>query len=202
MRPFAPPIPHGALKLVREIKRKILHILLSLVPLLFFLLPGRLGVLGLIIATFTIVVFDIIRLRNRRLNALFLKHLRRLLRKQERAYPLGATYYVVAAMICVLVFDRTIAIAALAFLVIGDTFAALVGNHFGKPRFQGKSIEGSLACFASCWLVGSLFPLDQVVVIAGALAATLAEAVPLPVDDNFRIPLLSGLVMQVVTNVM
>jgi dolichol kinase len=32
--------------------------------------------------------------------------------------------------------------------------------------------------------------------LIGALAATLAEALPSPLDDNMRVPIFSGIVMQ------
>jgi dolichol kinase len=34
------------------------------------------------------------------------------------------------------------------------------------------------------------------VLLAGALAASVVEILPLPVDDNFRIPLVAGVVIQ------
>jgi len=182
-----------------ELKRKSLHVALAAVPALYFVLPQPWAILGLILATFAVVILDVIRLRSDRLNAYFYKHFGRIIRGRERTQFVGATYYVIGAAICVLVFDERIAIAALAFLVVGDTAAALIGRRYGKARFWEKSIEGSLACFLTCVALGIAIVGSWPVAIAGALMATVAEAVPLPVDDNLRVPLLSGTVMQVVT---
>ncbi len=65
-------------------------------------------------------------------------------------------------------------------------------------RVGGKSLEGSLACFLACWLAGTLFlapPFGSREVVVGALVATVAEALPLPVNDNLWLPLLPGLAL-------
>ena len=187
------------LEVRRELQRKLLHILLFAVPLLGLLLEGWPGRLGLILATLLVVVTDALRLRNPRFGAFVARYFGRLFRKDEHARLLGATYYAVASCVCVLLFADAIAVSAISFLVIGDTVAAIVGKRFGRPRYWGKSIEGSVACFAVCFLVGMLLLDEWWVAGGGALMATVAEAVPLPVNDNFRIPLLSGLAMHFLT---
>jgi glycerol-3-phosphate acyltransferase PlsY len=102
----------------------------------------------------------------------------------------------IAALLSVLAFDDTLAIAALTFLIIGDTAAAIVGKKYGKPLYWGKSPHGSLACFFVCLVIGAALLDNQWVILAGAVAATVAEALPVPMDDNMRVPIVSGLVMQ------
>ncbi len=127
-----------------------------------------------------------------------------ILRRHERKDFTGATYLLFSAMICVAFLEPLIASCAMAFLSIGDTFAAMVGMNFGKRKFAGlsKSLEGSLACFVSClvfallWLKSSPYQSTFLILsLGGALAATLAELWRLPLDDNLKIPLVSGLVM-------
>jgi glycerol-3-phosphate acyltransferase PlsY len=60
-----------------------------------------------------------------------------------------------------------------------------------------KSIEGSLACLSICSVVGGIF-LGWIGIL-GAIIATLSELAPLPVDDNLRIPLISGFIMHVLS---
>ena len=65
-----------------------------------------------------------------------------------------------------------------------------------------KSLEGSLACFLFCILVALLVPhLPLWVGAIGALVATLVEAAPLPINDNFSVPLVSGLVMHILIHI-
>jgi len=61
-----------------------------------------------------------------------------------------------------------------------------------------KSIEGSLACFVSCLLVGLLI-LNPLMAISGALAATFAEGYLIKVNDNLSIPIISGIILTLVS---
>jgi len=82
-------------------------------------------------------------------------------------------------------------------LVLGDTAAALVGKTVGRVRILGKTLEGSLACFAVSFLFAwGVVGLPAWVAACGALTATLFELLPIPLDDNFRIPLSAGYVMK------
>ncbi len=170
------------------------------IPLWVYFTPKNWGLLGLIIATSATVVSDLLRLTDHRLRGFFLRLFRSLIRSHEQEHLLGSTYFMIAALLSVLVFDKQIAISALTFLIIGDTVAAIIGKRFGTPRYWGKSYQGSLACFLSCVLIGAAL-LDSVwVIVTGSLAAAIAEALPVPMDDNMRVPIISGLVMQLVTS--
>jgi dolichol kinase len=79
--------------------------------------------------------------------------------------------------------------------------ASLVGKLFGRyrPAFMlGKSIEGSLACFAAVYI--SAYGVSRSVRAAffAALAATLIEALPLEDYDNIVLPIITGLVVQII----
>ena len=121
-----------------------------------------------------------------------------ILRKHEFKTYTGATYLLFSSMLCVAFFPNPqIASASLAFLSLGDTFAALVGMSYGKRKFLGmnKSFEGSLACFVSCLVFGLLWMRQPFLVLGGALAATFAELGRIPLDDNLKIPIAAGVVM-------
>lgn len=187
-----------AQSLTEEIKRKAIHLSMIVIPLWIYFVPGRARSLGLIIATLVTVALDLLRLSDARLKRFFLRFFRSLIRVHEEEHLLGSTYFMIAALFSLLLFDSTVAVAALAFLVLGDTAAAVVGKRYGKPRYWGKSLEGSLACTVSCVLVGMVLFREPLVIVVGAAAATIAEAVPLPMDDNMRIPIFSGIAMQMV----
>ncbi len=119
------------------------------------------------------------------------------LRRHELRDFTGATYLLFSAMICVAFFEPELVFFAMSFLAVGDTFAAMVGLNFGKRKINNskKSLEGSLACFVSCFIFALAFRLNPVVAFIGALAATLAEISRLPVDDNVEVPIVSALAM-------
>jgi glycerol-3-phosphate acyltransferase PlsY len=166
------------------------------VPVWVYLMPPTPALLGLILATFATVAVDLLRLSDHRLRGFFLQLFRSLIRPHEEEHLLGSTHYMVAALLSVVVLDHEIAIAALAFLVLGDAAAAIVGKRFGRPLYFGKSPHGSVACMVVCLAVGVPLLGSLELALIGALAATLAEALPSPLDDNMRVPIFSGIVMQ------
>ncbi|NIM19792.1 MAG: hypothetical protein GTO51_06055 [Candidatus Latescibacteria bacterium] len=190
----------GQLSIGSELKRKSIHLSMIAIPVWYYFAPHPLGVLGLIIAMTVTVILDLLRLSDHRLRGFFLRLFRSLIRSHEEEHLLGATHFMIAALISVLVFDKMIAISALTFLVLGDTAAAVIGKRFGKPLYWGKSPAGSMACFICCLLIGYLLLEGPWIMLVGAMSATIVEALPVPMDDNMRVPVASGLVMQLVSH--
>ncbi len=120
------------------------------------------------------------------------------MRNHEEASLLGSTYLLIAMLLTLHLFEKPVAVLALAFLVLGDTVAAIVGKSMGKHKLLGgKSIEGSVACFLTCFGLSLLMPgIPFFVGLVGALTATIFELLPIPLDDNFRIPLSAGFAME------
>jgi dolichol kinase len=80
-------------------------------------------------------------------------------------------------------------------LAVGDPVAALVGQFVGRhpnPLNGSKSVEGSLAGFIAATLACSIFT-DPATSVVGCLVGMLVEALPLPLNDNLTIPILSSL---------
>ncbi|MCK4301338.1 MAG: phosphatidate cytidylyltransferase, partial [candidate division Zixibacteria bacterium] len=81
--------------------------------------------------------------------------------------------------------------------------AALIGRKFGRHRFWNKSLEGSLACLAGTLVVAALAPeIAWPIAVTGAVVATVVEALPLGVDDNVTVPILSGLSMTLLVRIL
>jgi glycerol-3-phosphate acyltransferase PlsY len=107
-----------------------------------------------------------------------------------------------------LYFYRTdIATAAICFLAFGDVAATTVGERYGRTKiFVEKSMEGTLAFVVIATFVGFLLHLVGIhlkhgIILAGALVAAGVELLPLPVNDNLVIPLVSGGVMELIVQV-
>jgi dolichol kinase len=184
--------------LLAELKRKAIHLLAGLViPVGYEFLPEFWGRWILVMATAGVTAVDFLRLQNPFFRRLFLEYFAPLIRKHERSELTGASYLLIASLVCVLAFDKPVAVAAIGFLVLGDTMAAVVGQAWGRMKFFGKTLEGTAVCFASCALIAVLVPqLPLGVGLVGAGIAALVEILPIPVDDNLRIAILSGWVMQ------
>ncbi|MBD3237817.1 MAG: phosphatidate cytidylyltransferase [Candidatus Eisenbacteria bacterium] len=181
---------------VGEIGRKAIHLCALSIPIGYYFMSETLGrsiLLGLTLASFLI---DVIRLNEPRIRTFFYLFFGRLVRDHERYNLLGATYLLLSSLICAYAFAKPIAVAALAFLILGDTAAAVVGRAIGRVRILGKTLEGSLACLAVCvaaaWVIPGLSWPQRLV---GAAMATLFELLPVPLDDNLRIPIAAGFAM-------
>ena len=142
------------------------------------------------------LVVELLRLGNRSVRNVFARVFGSLIRGHEHVSFTGSTFLLVGSLLTVCVFPKTVAVSALCFLIVGDPVAALIGKSIGVVRlFGNKTLEGSLANFLVCFGIGLLFlPLPLAVV--GAVAAAVAEVLPIPLDDNLRIPLAAGAAMQ------
>jgi len=197
-----------------ELGRKATHLGAMIVPGLYyyvFYLPAadpfdaKVRLLSILIpVTALAITMDVARLRNSSLWRWIEPLARPMVRRRESDGDfLGSTYILVAMCLTIAMFSATVASLALAFIIIGDTAAALVGRRWGRHVFRGKSLEGTLACLVSLAFValyGDLFMKTPLWIgLTGAFVATLMEAAPDFVDDNLSVPLVSGLVMQLLT---
>ena len=134
--------------------------------------------------------------------------LKPILREKELNQLSGTCYFSLGVTISIYVFPPAVSIMSIIWLVLGDMAAALIGVSFGGEscvikmgRDGKKSVEGSLAMFTTCVILGmfvfSGVYLGEYAVFIGSLAATLVELYePLGLNDNITIPVLSGLFLQ------
>ena len=172
------------------------------IPIGYYLIPEKsISLLILVPITLVSITMDIIRLRKLPgVNMLYLI-LGPMLRRRERFNFTGSTYILFGSVMSILFFNKKVAIAAISFIILGDIAAALVGKSFGRIKLgRKKTLEGSLAFLGTCFVVAVIvhlvIGLDLRIGLIGAFVATLVENLTLLVDDNVTVPLLSGLVMQ------
>ncbi|MBN1434635.1 hypothetical protein JW921_07735 [Candidatus Fermentibacterales bacterium] len=194
---------------VGEVFRKAIHLGSIVIPIAAALYDRLTMVLVLAGIAVLLVVTDFMKLRHDRFKQLFLSVFGRVLREKEQSGAMTASTIIIASSaLTILVFRREIAVSVLVFVVLGDSAAALIGRHFGRIRLiHGRTLEGSLAMLVTCLFAsaGLMYAasimgwnLTSLSLIVGALVATVAELVELPLDDNLRIPILSGLAMELI----
>jgi len=189
-----------------EARRKAIHIGCLLLPLgmLYEWLPWPRGKAEWrwfsIALALTALLIDLVRIHERRVQRLFRDFFGGMIREHERFNLLGSTYLLIAALLALEMFPQPVAAASLGFAVLGDGIAGLAGRTFGRTRFFGKTLEGAAAGLAAClaWaaFVAWSGHLTWNVALAGALVASLVEFLPIPLDDNLGVPLVSGYVMK------
>jgi len=206
------PISHN------EIYRKLTHLFAIIIPVLYYLVVKNQLLAIAILLPFAIgsVVWDSARIESPKYRHHFLKLFGSHLRDSEVSRHTGGTYLLTSSVVVIAVFSKEIAYLAISYLVIGDTFAAFVGLSMGRRKFirSKKSLEGLIGAFISCsvWGLVSYFlflkrvfsydcahpELAVIMIILGALVASVVESVDLHINDNISIPILSALAMTVI----
>ena len=179
-----------------EIKRKIIYLSNSVIPLsYYFFVEDQMMMIWILLSiTICFVTVDYFRFRIGWIQKWFRIFFSSMLRKHELEGKLtGATWAFIGATISVFLFEKDIAVLALLFMSVGDTVAALIGQQYGKIKIGEKTIEGFAGGLVSCIFISIFFPsVIWINSIAGSLIASLIELSPIPVDDNLMIPLISG----------
>lgn len=189
-------------ELQREIRRKAFH-LLSLLYLAAFWILGYPRVLFWMLGwTLFIATLEIARLFSPQVNK-FLNDLFRDLARPEENRRVSGAFHTAAGALLVLFFfgqDPRVVSASLFYAAFGDAAAALVGKSIGQRRlpFSKKSLEGSLACFMTCLLIGEIagFPLKATAFAAAT--GTIIEFLPTTVyfNDNLWMPIATAAVLR------
>ena len=186
-----------------EISRKFLHIFSLIIPLSYlWIFKDKSLVLALllILSIFSILI-EFFRFKIEKINNIFKKFFNFMLRKNElKGSITGATWLIIGNLITIYLYPIYIAVPALIFLSIGDSFAALFGQRIPKLKIGNKSIIGTLAGIFSSLSIALLVnqALPTHVLVIGALTAMLVELIPLPLNDNLTIPILSGFIMIII----
>jgi dolichol kinase len=185
-----------------EVVRKAIHLFSLSIPTIYFFITKQLAICLLVPITAVCVIVDTARYYIPSVAQWFYKWFGWLLRQHEinvsKKQLSGASNVLISSLLSVLIFPKIIAINAITILIISDTTSALVGRRFGRHRFLGKSLEGSLAFFISAVVVVLLapkidrLPMEYMIGFIAAAIGTVVEALPVKIDDNISIPLSVG----------
>ncbi len=121
---------------------------------------------------------------------------------QSELYGFAAAplYFALGILLTLLIFSSPAnfhaGAAAIAIFALGDSAASIFGGLIGKrlPFNKGKTWEGSISGFIFAFLAGALFVAPWIAAV-GAAVAMFVEYLPLPVNDNVVIPLVTAAVI-------
>lgn len=195
----APPLPYS-----REVARKGLHLLALSIPagMWWLGMPMALYLLGP--AAVIAVSADIARAHSESFNRFIRSIFGPLMRAEE--LPAvgsgvqfnGATCVLVGATVLAILFPIRLAAPVLATTMLADAAAALVGLRIGRHRWGRLSatVEGSAAFVCTGLAVMAFVPgISFGAAVAGVLAGAAVEALPIPINDNIRVPIAVAVVV-------
>lgn len=184
----------------KELFRKSIHLCTAFVP--FFL--SRFYVLTEVLLLFALLFYSISEvLRLRGICIPIISSITNIAarKRDDGKFVLGPVTLVVGILLSSLFFEKpfySIGIFALAF---GDGIASLCGKLFGKihiPFSNGKTVEGSLSCFAAIFCSTFLVSKNVFASLVIAILGMLIEAIPLKDFDNLVIPVILSFCSQFV----
>ncbi|MCL2335001.1 MAG: hypothetical protein FWC57_02945, partial [Endomicrobia bacterium] len=158
---------------------------------------------GLAIAIFIVALLEILRFKVPACNAFFCNNFKGFYRPEEAEKISGLIFTLSGALIAILLFpNKYMVMASFLYLAFGDSAAALAGKSIGRHKsFAGKSVEGSIACFIACFVAG-LFLFNWKFALAGAFVATIVEAIPWKISDNFWMQIVNAGVLTLLSGIM
>jgi len=161
--------------------------------------------------SFLLILMDATRIHVEWVRKIYLKFLGPVLRNHEvdnkKLFFTGGTYLVTAFLICIIIFSQPVAITSMLVIVFCDSAAAIVGKVYGKHFIRNRTLEGSVAFFATGVVVILLTPkvttyvCEYYIALCALLLTTAFELLPNKIDDNLSIPLFFGIVYTVLIKI-
>ncbi len=195
-----------------ELMRKGIHLLSLSMAIIYYFIPKELALKILIPITVFSLILDLARYFYPPYSKLFYKIFGFMLREHEinskKMTLSGATYVFLGVTLVVILFPKVFAIPAIAVLIIGDIFAALIGRKFGRHKFLAKSLEGTLAFFVTGSIVILFSPkinndmIEYLIGFAAVAVAAIMENVSYGwADDNLTVPLAVCITMAILYSI-
>jgi dolichol kinase len=187
--------PPAALSYRRELGRKALHLLSTVIPLTYAVGVSRAIIAWSLVTAFSVaMVVEAARVRSSHVRTAFQSRFGTLLREHESHGLSGASWLITALLVAVIVFPRDVAIASMCAVSLGDAAAAIVGRALARSASDNrKTLGGSVACFAASAISArAIAGLTLPEAAFAGIVAALVERPRGPLDDNLRIALAVG----------
>lgn len=178
----------------KEFFRKTIHICTAFVPLLlhFARVPA---ILCLCMAGIFYIIAESLRSNGHEIPLVSDITAAAARKRDENKFVLGPVTLVAGIIAAAVLWNETAASVGIFALAFGDGLASLAGKTFGKirvPYTHGKTVEGSLTCFAAIFSSTFFVTSNCETALLVATVGALIEVLPLKDFDNLIIPVLLG----------
>lgn len=176
--------------LAKELFRKAIHMCAAFVPLFLGLAYyPTMVLLALVLVLYCVA--EALRCRGHSVPVISSITMVAARKRDENRFTLGPVTMAVGVLLTAALFPDLPAAVGICALAFGDGLASLVGKCFGRiqiPCTGGKTVAGSLACFAAIFC-STFFLTDSTRVALGCgLVGMAFELLPLKDLDNLVIP--------------
>ncbi len=161
--------------------------------------PDEVVLVSLGILLFLALVLDLARLRSPTLNHLFFRSFKTLVSPREERRLASSTWYLVGAILVLVLFSRPAALGGILVMALADPAASIVGRKWGT-RSIGKGTVTGMVVFAVVAFACLLPFVPWPHALVAALATGLVEVVPWGLDDNLTVPLAVAGVLQLMAS--
>jgi len=187
---------------LHEIGRKVIHITILIVLILFFAIKNQKGQqAALLFLVFLLVIFLILEYLRLDLH-IKLPFFHKFIRSKEEFKVYGVIFFLSSSIIVLAVFDPAIALAALLMTTFGDMAAAIAGKKYGTTMlFRNKTVVGFVTELITnlilAVIISLFFSINIYIPIIMAFAATITESLVDEMDDNLVVPIITGFIGQI-----
>ena len=190
-------------RLSQEIVRQLLHATAVILPFLWLSDPSWHMPILFIIASLSALFMASELLRSHGIRLPLVAKLVQAAGREEEIgrYVISPLYFAAGVAGTLLIFTALlplplIAASSLIAFLIGDSFSTIGGllygrHHYPHPLNRKKTVEGSITGFSLAFLL-LLRVVTPLSALLCTLMASLIEALPLPLDDNLAVPLLTA----------
>lgn len=181
-------------EILKEIFRKSIHLCSAFIPVfLKYAYWQVLIALGVILVFYCIS--EIFRLNG--INVPILSTVTNVAarKRDENRFVLGPVTLTLGIIITALLWNKTSYTVGIFALAFGDGLASLAGKLFGRVRIpftKGKTVVGSLTCFAAIFISAFFVTKNCIVALIIASVGMFIEVLPIKDFDNLFIPILLG----------
>jgi len=183
-------------ELEKEFVRKSIHLTGISVPLFYIFFQRDLTILYTAMALLVFVVLEYVRVR---VHSLFpLPRMASMIqRMKERTAIAANVYFCVAAVVSIYFFKEFSVVVGLSTALLSDAAAAIIGTGIGRHRLKnGKSWEGTAAGGLSAFFISLSLGGSLIVSIVLGFVFCLIDLIDFGFDDNFIMPLLMVMVVE------